>query len=109
MLLRRKASMYDHLTRQETLELAQAACHRYINNEITMAVLLIELSKLRGLGMDERDELITAANVVRNTRPNSSVHGASPMGRQFASPADRKRYEESFEWLGNYKDQRRGK
>jgi hypothetical protein len=100
--------MYDHLNRQETLELAQAACHRYINNEITMSVLFIELAKLQGLGMDERDELITAASVVRNSIPASGVPSASAHGRQFASPADRKRYEESFEWLADYKRKRDG-
>jgi hypothetical protein len=99
--------MREHLTRQETLELAQAACFRYINNEITMAVLLIELTKLQGLGMDERDELITAASVVRNMRAPNSVPSSSAHGRQFASPADRKRHEESAQWMADYKGRKR--
>lgn len=84
--------MREHLSREETLELAQAASHRCINGEISLAVLGVELMKLRGLDADERETILGGAAAARNAT-KSRTHEA-------------KVYAASVDWLQNYLAQR---
>jgi len=80
--------MRENLSREETLELAQAASHRCINGEITLAVLSVELMKLRGLDAEERNTILGGAAAARSTDA-SRTHEA-------------KRYAASMAWLQDY-------
>lgn len=80
--------MRENLNREETLEQAAALSHRCINGEITLAVLSVELMKLRGLDADERETILAGAAAARSTDA-SRTHEA-------------KRYAASMAWLQDY-------
>lgn len=82
--------MRENLNREETLEQAAAMSHRCINGEITLAVLSVELMKLRGLDADERETIIAGAAAARNAAVSKSHRHED------------RRYAASMAWLQDY-------